>query len=313
MIASTAGPARALLFLLALALAALLAPPVRAGEGQGRFVEITAMPSANIAQPHVTIWLPPGYDGGKRRYGVLYMHDGQNLFDPDLSAFKKVWGADAAVRRLAAAKRIAPVIVVGIWNPGVDRYRQYLPKALHDQASPALRAELDRLAGGPILSDAYLRFIVDELKPRIDRDYRTLPGRDHTAIAGSSMGGLISLAAIAQYPRVFGRAALVSTHWPLGDPAHVGRFNPEVAALWRHYLETRLGPPHGRRIWSDHGTETLDAAYDLYQKAIDADFARLGWKPGRDYESRVYPGAAHEELSWAARLDEVLGWLLAPR
>ncbi|MGK6320825.1 alpha/beta hydrolase [Sphingomonas sp. DT-204] len=282
-------------------------------QDNGRFVEIAAMPSANIAPPHVTVWLPPGYDGGKRRYGVLYMHDGQNLFDPDLSAFKKVWGVDASIRRLVAAKKIAPVIVVGIWNPGVDRYRQYLPRALHDAASPRLRAELDRLAGGPVLSDAYLRFIVEELKPRIDRDYRTLPGRDHTAIAGSSMGGLISLAAIARYPRVFGRAALVSTHWPLGDPANVGRFSPEVAALWRSYLDRHLGAPSGRRIWSDRGTATLDAAYGPYQEAIDADFARLGWKRGRDYESRVYPGAAHEELSWAARLEEVLGWLLAPR
>lgn len=287
------------------------ASPGRA-EDKGRFVEIEAMPSANIAPPHVTIWLPPGYDGSKKRYGVLYMHDGQNLFDPKLSAFNKVWGVDASVRRLVAAKRIAPVIVVGIWNPGADRYRQYLPKALHDAAPPRLRAEFDRL-GGPILSDAYLRFIVEELKPHIDRDYRTLSDRDHTAIAGSSMGGLISLAAIAEYPRVFGSAALMSTHWPLGDPANVGAFNPEVATLWRHYLDAHLGPPGGRRIWSDHGTRTLDAAYGPYQEAIDADFVRLGWKRGRDYVSRVYPGAAHEELSWARRLDDVLGWLLAGR
>ncbi|UIJ45144.1 hypothetical protein LZK98_19195 [Sphingomonas cannabina] len=301
---------RSVLLLLGLILA-FTSPAV--AQDNGRFVEVAAMPSANIAPPHVTIWLPPGYDGGKRRYGVLYMHDGQNLFDPNLSAFKKVWGVDVSIRRLVATKRIAPVIVVGIWNPGNARYRQYLPKAVYDAAPASIRTELDRLADGAISSDAYLRFIVDELKPAIDRDYRTRPDRDHTAIAGSSMGGLISLAAIAQYPRVFGKAALLSSHWPLGNPATIGPFNPDVAVLWRTYLDTRLGAPAGRRIWSDHGTATLDAAYGPYQKAIDADFARLGWKRGRDYESRVYPGAAHEELSWAARLDEVLGWLLARR
>ena len=81
-------------------------------------------------------------------------------------------------------------------------------------------------------------------------------------------------------------------------------------ALWKSYLTQHLGKPGGRRLWMDHGDKTLDAAYPAWQPLIDQDVAALGWKKGRDFESRVYPGAAHEENAWAARLDDIFGWLL---
>ena len=200
------------------------------------------------------------------------MHDGQNLFFPARSNFNKVWAADAAAVRVAAAGT-PPFIVVGIDQPGAARYRQYFPQALYDAASPALRAKFDRLAKGPITGDAYLAFLTDDLKPLIDRTYRTQPDPAHTAIAGSSMGGLISCYAFLARPDVFGRAACVSTHWPLADPADIGPFSTEVAGLWRQYLTVHLGPPAGRRLWLDHGTATLDANYAPWQTAIDADLA----------------------------------------
>ncbi len=293
------------------ALLALVAAPAQAQDA-GRFVEIAAAPSTQpeIAAPHVVVWLPPGYDASRRRYGVVYMHDGQNLFFPARSNFNKVWAADKAALRLIRAGKVAPFIIVGIDQPGAARYRQYFPQFLYAPASPKLRAGFDRLARGPITGDAYLRFIVADLKPMIDRDYRTLPDPAHTTIIGSSMGGLISCYAFVQYPRVFGRAACVSTHWPLADPSDVGPFNPEVTALWQDYLAHKLGKPGGRRLWMDHGTETLDAAYEPYQRAIDADLTALGWRRGRDFVSHSYAGAAHEENAWAARLDDIFGWLL---
>jgi pimeloyl-ACP methyl ester carboxylesterase len=276
----------------------------------GRFVEIAAVPSANIAPPHVVVWLPPGYDAGHRRYPVVYMHDGQNLFFPERSNFKKVWAADKSALRLIAAKKVAPLIIVGIDQPGPARYRQYFPQALHSDAPPQIRSEIERLAGGPLYGDAYLKFLVSELKPLIDREYRTLPDRRHTAIIGSSMGGLISCYAITQYPHVFGKAGCVSTHWPLGDPASVGPYSKDVTALWSRYFAKHLGTPNGRRIWMDHGDQTLDAAYAPYQKAVDADFVRARWRKDRDFASRAYPGAAHEENAWAARMDDIFAWLM---
>ncbi|TKD51819.1 hypothetical protein FBR43_14450 [Sphingomonas baiyangensis] len=150
------------------------------------------------------------------------------------------------------------------------------------------------------------------LKAAIDRGYPTRPGRDDTAIMGSSMGGLISLAAFVRYPRIYGRAGCLSTHWPIFIPAGEGAPVPHAAAvtaMWTGWLRDTLGAPAGRRLWFDHGTATLDALYAPYQAAVDALLPTLGWMRGRDFESRVYPGAPHEENAWAARLTDPLAWL----
>ena len=299
-------------WLAALAVATLWALPAAAAD-QGRFVEIAAVPTTNIAPPHVTIWLPPGYDASRRRYAVVYMHDAQNLFFPERSNFNKVWAADKSALRLIAAKKVAPFIIVGIDQPGKDRGRQYMPQRLYASLAPDIQADLQKFVQGTVFSDAYLRFIVKDLKPVIDRTYRTKPGPSHTAIAGSSMGALISLYAISEYPHVFGIAGCVSTHLPLGSPDALPAQRDVILAAWKAYLRTRLGKPQGRRIWFDHGTETLDAAYQPYQNAIDADLVAIGWRKGIDFSTRVYPGAAHEENAWAARMDDIFGWMLGRR
>ena len=297
---------RLLLALVAM-LFAMAAPA--AAQDAGRFVTIDAAPSVNIAPPRVTIWLPPGYDSGKQRYGVVYMHDGQNLFDRKRSGFDKVWAADKSVLRLVATRKIAPVIIVGVDEPGAARYRQYFPQRLYGMASAKVRADIDSTAKGPLTGDAYLRFLTDELKPLIDKSYRTRPDAAHSAVVGSSMGGLMSCYAFIERPDVFGRAGCVSTHWPLTFGLMILP-DDDRPAMWKTYLTQHLGKPAGRRLWMDHGDKTLDAAYPAWQPLIDADIAALGWKKGRDFESRAYPGAAHEENAWAARLDEIFGWLL---
>ena len=297
---------RLLLALVAM-LFAMAAPA--AAQDAGRFVTIDAAPSVNIAPPRVTIWLPPGYDSGKQRYGVVYMHDGQNLFDRKRSGFDKVWAADKSVLRLVATRKIAPVIIVGVDEPGAARYRQYFPQRLYGMASAKVRADIDSTAKGPLTGDAYLRFLTDELKPLIDKSYRTRPDAAHSAVVGSSMGGLMSCYAFIERPDVFGRAGCVSTHWPLTFGLMILP-DDDRPAMWKTYLTQHLGKPTGRRLWMDHGDKTLDAAYPAWQPLIDADIAALGWKKGRDFESRAYPGAAHEENAWAARLDEIFGWLL---
>ncbi|RNJ62177.1 MAG: hypothetical protein EDM03_11935 [Porphyrobacter sp. IPPAS B-1204] len=300
-----------MLRLLAALLALLgLAAPLTAQDG-GRLIEYERVPVAGLPDQRLTIWLPPGYDVYQHRYPVLYMHDGHNLFDVAKSNFNKIWAADEAMLEAVTNRNIEPHIIIGIWAPGADRYRQYLPRSAYDAATGGLRAQMDQTANGEIVSDRYLAWIAGPLKSWVDSSFRTRPGRDDTAIVGSSMGGLMSCYAFLERPEVFGRAGCVSSHWPAVDPRSVEGESAELKALWDAWFAARLGQPDGRRVWLDHGTATLDAYYAPYQQVIDARFAAAGWQKGRDWESRVYPGAEHEENAWAARLPEIFSWLLA--
>lgn len=300
---------------LVLALLALFAfSPVRAAEpaDTGRLIEYREVQAAGLPTQRLTIWLPPGYDrDADRRYPVLYMHDGHNLFDVANSNFNKIWAADKAMLAAAADGSVRPHIIVGIWAPGPDRYRQYLPRPAYDAAPLPLRARMDEFAKGGVVSDAYLAWLAGPLKTWVDSSFRTLPGRDDTAIAGSSMGGLMSCYAFLERPDIYGRAACVSSHWPSTDPTAPEIDNAALAAFWRGWFVARLGQADGRRLWLDHGTATLDAYYAPYQQQVDAGIAQAGWVRGSEWESRVYEGAEHEENAWAARLPEVLRWLLA--
>lgn len=301
----------------ALALLALLAlSPARAAEptDTGRLIEYREVQAAGLPTQRLSIWLPPGYDADPaRRYPVLYMHDGHNLFDVANSNFNKIWAADKAMLAAGADRSVRPHIIVGIWAPGTDRYRQYLPRPAYDAALPALRGQMDRIANGPVVSDAYLAWLAGPLKQWVDMSFRTLPGRDDTAIAGSSMGGLMSCYAFLERPDIYGRAACVSTHWPAADPTAPDRDNAALAAYWRGWFTSNLGKADGRRLWLDHGTATLDAYYAPYQQEVDAGITEAGWARGTEWESKVYEGAEHEENAWAARLPEIFGWLLAER
>jgi predicted alpha/beta superfamily hydrolase len=297
--------------LLGAAAALALSPQLLRAQEPDRIVDLGRLESKYVDRTQVFVWLPPDYDAGNQRYGVVYMHDGQNLFDPKRSSFNKVWAADKSALRLLAAGKTKPFIIVGIDQPGEDRWRQYFPQLMADLVSPVVQEKLKAQGNGkPIISDQYLKFIVNELKPEIDRLFLTRPDRKHTAIAGSSMGGLISLYAITKYPEVFGTAGAVSTHLPLGNPNWNNEERAAIFAAWRRYVRSELGKPKGRRIWFDHGTETLDAHYRPYQENLDAALVANGWSKGRDFSSRVYEGTPHEENAWAARLDDVFGWML---
>jgi enterochelin esterase-like enzyme len=148
-----------------------------------------------------------------------------------------------------------------------------------------------------VQSDNYLRFIVKELKPFIDSTFSTLPGREHTFIAGSSMGGLISMYAFCEYPLVFGGAACLSTHWP-------GIFsmenNPVPTAFFR-YLQSALPAPDGRRIYFDYGTATLDALYPPLQQQADQVMKAKGYGPA-NWKTLEFRGEDHSENAWKKRL-----------
>lgn len=287
----------------------------------GRLVKWPDVISAHVAPRNVTIWLPDGYETDSDPYAVLYMHDGQNVFESETANFGEEWGVDEALSNLIARGAVRKTIVVGI-SSTTRRFSEYLPAApierLSDEAAAqrTQKAAAIAEAGGAILSDQYLRFIVEELKPRIDREFRTQPDRENTFIMGSSMGGLISLYALVQYPEIFSAAGCVSTHWPMStDRALLADIDGPVslrAAAYRAFLAERLPQPGAHRFYFDYGTINLDALYEPFQIAADEVFRGAGYRLGQDFISRRFDGADHNEISWRARINEPLLFLLAP-
>lgn len=280
----------------------------------GRLVMHEAMPSAHVKPRNVSVWLPPGYEVGDDRHPVLYMHDGQNLFDAATANFGE-WGVDEHLERLIANGQVRAPIVVGVWNTDL-RLREYVPADLIAALPRDMRDDVQAIYGGAPLSDGYIRFLAEELKPFIDRTYRTRPGREDSFISGSSMGGLISLYAVMKRPDLFGAAACLSTHWPLKveglEPGpDLDAWRERLVQAWTGVVARGLPAPGAHRFYFDRGDETLDQFYDHFQTRIDAVFEQRGYGPA-DFRTLVFPGAQHNEASWNQRLDSPLTFLLSP-
>jgi predicted alpha/beta superfamily hydrolase len=266
-------------------------------DGTGFFARHADFPSRYVQPRHVDVWHPPLQPG--LRYPVIYVHDGQNLFDPAIAYGGVDWGLDEAVTRLMAQGVTSGGIIVGIWNDGPRRWREYMPqRPLEHPRGREVLAYFERELGGKPFSDDYLRFLVQELKPFVDTTYPTLMDRQHTFVMGSSMGGLISLYALTEYPDVFGAAACVSTHWPAGGEALELGLMERLPRAGRH------------RLYFDFGTQTLDEAYEPHQRRVDALVCQAGYAHGLDWITQKFSGAEHSERSWRERADIPLAFLL---
>jgi predicted alpha/beta superfamily hydrolase len=231
---------------------------------------------------NVLVWLPAGYDASDSRYPVLYMHDGQNLFEPDTAFLKgEHWRVGETAAGLIEAGRVVPLIVVGIYNTGEMRLEEYTPTA--DQ----------KLGGG--LADDYGRMIIEELKPLVDGTYRTHTNRESTGIAGSSLGGLVSLHLAFHHPAVFGRVAALSPSvwW-------------DRKAILKTIRESRSKP--NSRVWVDMGTAEGRRGLDD-ARLLKAALVGLGFADGVDLHYAEYEGATHTELAWSERVGPMLEWL----
>jgi predicted alpha/beta superfamily hydrolase len=235
----------------------------------------------------IWVYLPPSYDSEpERRYPVLYLQDGQNVFD-GATAFLAghEWEADETAERLIEQGRIEPLIIVAVDNGGERRTDEYTP-------APDAKDH----GGG---ADLYGRMLVEELKPWVDETYRTRPGREDTGIGGSSLGALVSLWVGLSHADTFGLiAALSPSVW--WDDGYILRF---IAAL--------PGKPD-TRIWTDIGTEEGGRSLDDARRLRDALVAR-GWREGEDLRYVEAEGARHNEAAWAKRLPNVLEFLYPPR
>jgi enterochelin esterase-like enzyme len=279
----------------------------------GKLIRLDNFRSDYIKARHVDIWLSPSFNAQKP-VTLLIMHDGQMLFDSSLTWNKQEWGVDEALSMLTAEGEIENVLVAGIWNGGADRHSEYfpqqvfeaLPSDFKDSLMVKNRNENVKLFSVAINSDAYLQFIVDELIPYLEQNHMNNSGAKATYIAGSSMGGLISIYALCSYPEVFDGAACISTHWP-------GIFtieNNPIPAAFVQYIAENIPTEGKHRIYFDYGTETLDKYYEGPQLAIDSVMLMAGYDNDH-WQSLKFEGADHSENAWQKRFPEVMRFLLA--
>ena len=262
-------------------------------------------PSRYVTPRTVSVWLPDGYRAGEE-CSVLYMHDGQMLFDSTTTWNRQEWKVDEVLGRLMAEGSVKRTIVVGIDNTP-DRLRELLPGKIQSYMD-----EDDIEDPAYALGDSYLKFVTEEVKPFIDSLYRPLTDREHTFIAGSSMGGLISLYALCEYPEVFGGAACLSSHISI---AYLKDFTDDSDAaadafLW--YVSDMMPDRETTRLYMDYGKAGYDAAYGPYQERMDSLFLSRGWDEDH-YRSLAFEGHDHNETCWASRLHEPLQFLLGEK
>ena len=235
---------------------------------------------------NVLVYLPPGYgEDGARRYPVLYMHDGQNLINPEDAFGGIVWGVDKTANNLILAGEIEPLIIVGIYNAGARRIDEYTP----------VKSSTGKMRGHGGQADFYGRMIIEELKPFIDAQYLTKPEREFTGLGGSSLGGLVSLYLGFKRPDVFSRLAILSP-----------------AVWWANNQIIReaamIGERLPLRIWLDIGKR--EGSRIKHQvRALKEILLANGWQKGLDFAYYEIHEARHEEAAWAARFDEVLKFL----
>ena len=278
----------------------------------GKIEHFDNFKSSFVDARNIDIWLPDDYSE-EEKYAVIYMHDGQMLFDNNITWNKQAWEVDETAGKLNAEGKTKKFIVVGIWNNGQKRHFEYFPQ----KAFRKLSAEEKEFVSNSLklkgrinetfnpISDNYLKFIVTELKPFIDIHFSTLKDKDNTFIAGSSMGALISLYAICEYPDVFGAAACLSTHW-------TGIFQLEdnpVPAAFFDYMRTYLPDPRTHRIYFDYGDQTLDQLYFSLQLTANDIMREKGFN-NANWKTLLFPGKDHSEKSWAERLNIPLEFLL---
>ena len=233
------------------------------------------------------VYLPPMYDEQPdRRFPVLFMQDGQNLFDPD-TCFQKgnYWHMGETADALTLAGEIEPLIIVGIYNTGKHRIDEYTP------------VEDKRLGGGQ--ADAYGQMLVEELKPFVDRAYRTLPGEANCGLGGSSLGGRVTLYLGLRYTWLFSKLAVMS---------------PSVWWRNRAILKTVAKIPRkpDLKIWLDIGTKEGQRALPDAQE-LKISLVKKGWVEGRDLSYLEVPDAEHTESAWAARVAPMLKFLFPPK
>lgn len=256
------------------------------GEGKLEAPKYLDSPMKELPGRKIRVWLPPGYEGGKQRYPVVYVHDGQNVFDPG-GPFGS-WSADKIAEEEMKAGRVRPAILVGIDNTP-DRVREYLPPSdVVPEGRPA--------AGEKGRADLYARYLLEVVRPYVNQKFRTLSDQENTLALGSSMGGVVSHYLMEKHGDIFGAAGVFSPAYWASPKFFAGSFGkPKPSG--RIYLD--MGTREGRSYWPD--------VLRIYQHWVSGGaviFRDVWFQPGI--------GAEHNERAWKERLPAALRFLLPP-
>jgi enterochelin esterase-like enzyme len=275
----------------------------------GSLVRMDSFPSKYITPRPVDVWLPDNYTSEKK-YSVLYMHDGQMLFDGTATWNKQEWQVDEWASKLMTEGKTLDFIVVGIHNILELRWFDLFPQKAEQDINEDILDSLRRMKSSSekmmtLNGDNYLKFMIEELKPIIDSEFSVYDDKEHTYVMGSSMGGLMSMYAISEYPEVFSGAACMSTHWPGVTPVEDYSL-PE--AIFK-YMEWHLPDSDTHKIYFDYGTETLDAYYPQYASTVSDILTEKGYTDS-NFKNLKFEGTDHSENSWNKRLDIPLLFLL---
>jgi predicted alpha/beta superfamily hydrolase len=258
----------------------------------GNIKQHRAFPSKILGNRRdVLVYLPPGYRRfSRKRYPVLYLQDGQNVFDAATSFSGVEWGVDETAERLIRQKLVEPLIVVAIAHTGENRIHEYAPtRGVIDP-----KAKRKKRSRG--LAPQYGRFLIEELKPYIDKKYRTKGGAEFTGLGGSSLGGLATLAIGILFPRAFTRLIVMSPSIWWDD-----------FAIYRLVDSIEEKPP--LKIWLDTGTAEpgWERARELRDRLVEKS-----WRLRDDLKYTEIEGGDHSEAAWAARVGRALRFLFPP-
>ncbi len=270
----------------------------RENHSKDRLIKSTFENSEFIETKDFRVYLPISYyKEHEKQYPVLYQMDCQNLFVDSLAYGGISWRYDRVADSLVLANQIDEFIMVGINHAGIKRFSEYMPQKVVEAIPEEHKDSLIKRIEFPVYSDNFLKFLVNELKVEIDSTYRTLPDKENTYIGGSSMGGLISMYALCEYPEVFKGAICMSTHWIVS----LDNSTPEIAMEILKYFANNL--PKNKKIYFDYGTEGLDRFYEPYQKIADSVLIETNYRIDKDFLSKKFQGNDHNEYYWNKRLD----------
>jgi len=270
----------------------------------GKLYRISNFESDFVSARNIDVWVPENYSE-TITYATLYVHDGQMLFDSTTTWNKQEWKVDETITSLMQENKIKPTIVVGMWNVTEDRHTDYFPQQPWESLSDATRqaileenqAHSKSRFQKDINSDNYIRFITEEVLPLVEDNFNVSRNLKNRAVAGSSMGGLISWYTVLEKPSVFGSAICMSTHWPGAKPIEN---NPIPDAFFSYIKEKLPEVPGNHKFYFDFGTETLDSFYPAFEEDVNAVFASKNYKES-SFRNLKFEGTGHSELSWNQR------------
>lgn len=258
----------------------------------------------------IDVWMPSAYmERPSEKFPVVYMHDGQNLFDVSTTWNHQSWEMDSVVTDISRKNLIRTPIIVGIHSVAETRVADLMPERPFRNTDILETLDKKQLKVTPLRGDAYAAFVATTLRQYIEDNYRVIANPQNRYVMGSSMGGLMSLYLMCEYPDVFSKAACLSTHWVGSVEKYAEGYEKFPQAMYE-YVKEYLPKDGNHAVYFDRGTATIDAYYGKWDDRIIKLVENMGYTRPDRLDSMVAPGAAHEENAWKARVDRPLLFLL---